>query len=708
MNQAAVGQATDQPFVFQPAVQAGEPSHAARGPQGAPTSHPTATSPPTESLVTEARREIAEIVREVAQAVHEDHTEGEFLALLADRTLRAMAAEGVIVWKRVEVPADSSESPHAAFDVVARLGNVTDVSTPLLTQPSHQSLLGVITDDQQPVVVPATPGASDPEVAANPASVPAAVVPIHSDPTATDWNYVLEAFLEPECGIATQRGYLRFVSQMADLAGEFLRVNNYRQLKRCQDFHQVVNEAIEHLHRVDGRKELEASIVDSIAELFGVDRVGLCYHEVSRSTLAAVSHVETIDLRSPAAEQIRNAAESLLDGQNTLHVEPTQSELTSTDGERMVVRAVVSPEMESTIRIVLLSDMESDCDIDRFRGELQRFARHAGLAIDRLTRSARTPGFRLFANRIPERTTSRLCVAGATLLLLLVVFFPLPMVVVAPATIRPAEVQNVSSPRNALVQQIHVEHGQRVGEGDKLLTLIDSDLEQQVVSLVGKRAVLEQQQAKWTSAIVTAESRYGENGEQPQSEQRLVAEEIRAIDEQLSLLRRVEESLVVRADRSGVVDAWRLEDRLARRPVRRGEHLLRVVAEGSPWLVDANVSQKRIEHVERALDHELVATVSLTSRPNDVEAASLVRIGPSVTNVTDGIPTTVVVLKMSHDALDAETTFRDWNVQSGAPAQVRFRCGTAPAIYLLFQDVIRSVRGTIGLYATGSVLGDHA
>ena len=76
----------------------------------------------------------------------------------------------------------------------------------------------------------------------------------------------------------------------------------------------------------------------------------------------------------------------------------------------------------------------------------------------------------------------------------------------------------------------------------------------------------------------------------------------------------------------------------------------------------------------------------------------------------DGEPSTVAVLKMEHDTFDVDTTFRDANVQSGAPAQVSFRCGTVPASYLLFRDLIRTVRSAFGLYVGGSHFekGDQA
>ena len=94
--------------------------------------------------------------------------------------------------------------------------------------------------------------------------------------TERDGGYLLEVFLEPECGVATQRGYLRFVAQMADLAGEFLRADQLRRLRRGRELAANVDQAVATLHKIEQRKKLEAAIVDLAADMFGFDRVGLC------------------------------------------------------------------------------------------------------------------------------------------------------------------------------------------------------------------------------------------------------------------------------------------------------------------------------------------------------------------------------------------------------------------------------------------------
>ncbi len=70
----------------------------------------------------------------------------------------------------------------------------------------------------------------------------------------------------------------------------------------------------------------------------------------------------------------------------------------------------------------------------------------------------------------------------------------------------------------------------------------------------------------------------------------------------------------------------------------------------------------------------------------------------------DALPSTAVLLRLSDEASRMIASKQATSHQSGAPARVMFHCGKTPAAYLLFQDVIRSVRGNLALYMFASEL----
>ena len=659
----------------------------------------------TDTLVRDTQREIAEIVREVATAVHSQRTKQQFLDFLADRLLRAMASEGVMIWCRLS---DASES----FQCVSRLGRITDETMPASSLRIHNNLISQIASEGQPVVVPGTPGCKDTDRAANPMELPAALVPIVCDPDAVTADYLLEAFLEPGCGIATQRGYLRFVAQMADLAGEFLRADRMRQLRHSLQLMQRVDDAIEHLHELENVGEVECAIVDLAVQLFGFDRVGLCLGD-PKPVLRAVSHVEQIDPKSSASEQLRAASKIELDVDRCRWFGTDETSPVDND---LLVRVCVGGHAESSMRLICMQVSDADPIEPGYRDEVIRFARHADLALHHTIRAQtfsipgwlgkihRSSGPRgLSGTRAASNTRGRwksLSFAAIGLAIVsMIALLPVPLMVHADAFIRPATSQSLIAPRNAVVDQIHVTHGQRVSRGQVLITLLDPALEKDITTYVGQRAVLIQEQSERTAAIVDAPTYRLEKLEEMQGRRKILAEEIRTIEAQLELLRRIKESLVLRARMDGIVDAWQIEQRFQSRPLQRGDFLIRVIADNSDWIADARVPQSRIEHIQKAQAEDTFETrVSLLSHPSHSFAAAVKQIGPAVTTEVQDVSFTAVLLRVDTRNSEQIGSQAYANHQSGAPARVLFRCGTAPAAYCLFQDLIRNIRGTLALH----------
>ncbi len=86
------------------------------------------------------------------------------------------------------------------------------------------------------------------------------------------------------------------------------------------------------LHKIHDRKKLEAAIVDGAAALFGFDRVGLCRLE-PKVTLSAVSHVNSIDAKSAAAQELCDAAMIDVDADGCAWLEESSRDPTSDDSE---------------------------------------------------------------------------------------------------------------------------------------------------------------------------------------------------------------------------------------------------------------------------------------------------------------------------------------------------------------------------------------
>jgi hypothetical protein len=297
----------DQPFFFSTSTMPGD----GNTPVG---SRPNTSSKPGsgDDLVQRARKEISEIIREVASLSRQPLDQSQFFAALLDRIICAIAAEGAVLWDC------HAEKPQ----VVTRVGRVTDSS--IARKPctgAHVRLLHEIVQHQSPVVVPSTPDATDPEIPANPTAFPAALVPIIdlAMPQAMQVNphesigprYLLEVFLEGEAGVATQRGYLRFVVQMADLASEFLRNDEIRRARSQASLHGTAMQSLTSMHSLQTSTAIAAQMVDDAAEMMNASRVTLAAIHSGRAKVLAISHVDRIDSRGAACKQLAQKIVSL-------------------------------------------------------------------------------------------------------------------------------------------------------------------------------------------------------------------------------------------------------------------------------------------------------------------------------------------------------------------------------------------------------------
>ena len=642
------------------------------------------------------------------------------------------------------------------------MGRVTDLSIPESGRVPHERMLAEIGGEGAAAVVPATPGATDPDQPANPTESSAAVVPIVLHDMDAPADYLLEVFLEPEGGVATQRGYLRFAAQMADLAGEFLRADRTRMLRAEATVLRDVDGAALRFHSLGDRGQIETALVDAASDVLGFARVGLCVTDRQRTRLVAVSHVETIRHDSDAAEQLRRAASARLDFDGVVWSEEESSAappvagsqaepdshsetdslaetgslagtglLAGTSSDRrngsaaevgegtLRVAAVTGPSADSAWRLVCLEHSESPVPEASCREGLIRLVRHAELAASRLAAWESIPGGRWLAGFVASSASGRRqqlaghrhrrrFVWGILLATLIgVAAVPIPRIVTAPATLRPTDVQVLCAHRDAVVAAVHVAHGDRVVTDQKLITLRDPDLDERIAALEGRRSVLEQQRARWTEAMLGGSDASGDVGrvrgagrpsdrlEELVGQQRLATEEIRSVDRQLEIMGRIRESLVLRADRAGQIDGWRLNDRLRGRPLRRGEPLLSVIAVGTEWIAEAEVAENRVARLEPNAE----ATITLSADPDRMWKASLERIGPAIVGSEDGTPANVVRLRVAppDEPIDGERSI-GLGSDDGIPVVARFDCGRAPIVSLLFQDTIRSARGWMHSY----------
>lgn len=700
----------DQPFLFKPPA-----SQAAAG--GAPRDS-------SRDLACETQREISDIVREIAAVSRSDISAESYFAKLTDGILRAMAAaEGVVIWTR---------GSELEFTPLARIGPRTDTSIEDDARQTHLCLLEEVYQAGAPVIVPPTPGANSPDVPANPTELPTALVPIDVGATTGNGNSstgtVIQVFLEDGESVIAQRGYLRFIAQMADLASEFLRSCRLRELTSDQLWTKRVDQWCDELSQMSSPISIAERIADLMVEGFGFDRAAYLRPSTNGRAsyrVVAVSHVDQLDPKSDAVKWlIEQARQHLAAGDNDPVWVQANSDALGDESDGPHTRAashlsvdavlpMASIAKRSVDALLLLRSGDSQGDV-HLRPHVERFTKASNVVMRNADMLA-SMSSRRFLGRSPvdsrpqssaRRWLSRCAIAVAVSL---IAFMPVSMNMSADATLRPSGVQRVCAPRHSIVQSVFVQHGDFVRAGDPLLELDDADLNEQLVALYGRRSVLMEKRGVWTETLVDPNRGVGRTHdpvgvrEDAQTQRQLTDVELRGINEEIELLEMTKASLRVVADRDGYVDSWSIQGDESQRPVRRGEPLLSVVSDRSGWYADASFTQSRVQHLGPTAEGELIsATICPVAHPDLRYQAVVDQVGPTVAAAQSSMPRTSVRFLMMTEGADSTGVGDVAVLREGAPVKVLVNCGRRPLGYVLFQDAIDWVRLNASLYGASS------
>lgn len=650
----------------------------------------TATEDP---LVRQTRREIALLVREVARLARQDIPSKPFFQKLIESTAQAMAAAGGVVYH---------VAPEGCVPLV-RTGTQTDLSLEANQVGCHAALLSEVLAGAQPVVVPPTPQATDPEIAANPTVLPVALVPLGpSDQEAA--THLLELFLEPDGGPASQRGYLRFAAQMADLAADYLKQQQLRTHRRSSERWQRLSADLPRLHRTFNITRIADLVVDIAAETFSVDRVSLCRITGRNVRLLAVSHVANIDRQTAAAQQIvawtkqqqpLSGPAWFADAAKGQGVDPSP-----TASEELGFQAITRCGQTDRYCLVVQHHAAVDWDDDA-RRDWRYLSEHAGTALAQADQVSRIPGALALLRLMPrpldrDWRSRRLVLAGVLALVLLgLAVIPVPVSVTSRCELTAANTQYLYAPSQGIVAEVYVDHGQQVSQGMPLVTIVDRTLEERLEVLAGQRAVLIERLAEVRMAITEQTLRKRDELTRLQAEQQVIEQQLTSLLRQQALLEQQVSRLTLRSDRDGVIDGWQLRRQLLDRPVVAGQVLFSVIQPEAGWQIEAFIPQNRLDLIPRpeaasAASSPVLAKLVLTAFSDQRFDARLEEIGPALTLLADEGPVARARFRVVADNLPP--------IQTNAPGKLAIDCGKQPLWCVATRDLRRTLQGWKGLY----------
>ncbi|MBV8265556.1 MAG: hypothetical protein JO252_04340, partial [Planctomycetaceae bacterium] len=238
-------------------------------------------------LLEQTKNQIRKLVAEIADLAESDIQPAEFNVEFLNRAVAAVAASGGAFWML-----DGRGSLKLQHQLEFRLTGLLDGRTK--TQP-HDALLACMIQASQPQIIP--PGAT---IEGFPNASNATPFALIIAPLMVDKQVVglIEILMDPTRRAAQQKSTLRFVGDLCDLAGNYLKNRQMRQMMSQQ---RLWNQLEGFTHQVHGSldlKETSYAVANDGKRLVGCDRLSVALKIGGRVMVEAVSGQEVVEQRA--------------------------------------------------------------------------------------------------------------------------------------------------------------------------------------------------------------------------------------------------------------------------------------------------------------------------------------------------------------------------------------------------------------------------
>jgi len=695
----------------------------------------TSSGQPDNDAVQRAKQEIQNLVQEVVELSKSEVEPTEFYAALMDKSVSALAAIGGVVWTQEE-----GAGLQLEYQVNLRETGLAQSET---AQRQHGRLLQQVIEKGEPALIPPHSGAGgsddgDPEAAANPTDYLLVIAPIMSD---RGVDGLVEIFQRSGARPTTQKGYLRFLKQICELAGEYVKTRRLRHFTHKQSLWEQLEAFTGLVHQALDSRETAYTIANEGRRLVGCDRVTVALRKGTKYQISAISGQDTFDKRSNVVRLLRNLVTAVAKTGEDLWFEGDTSDLAPQ--VEKVVNAYVDESHTKRLAVLPLREADNEEDkpgerkqkkkenilgaivieqlVDQQQpeGMLQRIEvvrRHSstsltnaqefeGLFLLPLWRLLGKTQVLMTARNLPKTILATVAIVGAIAAMCLV---PYDFTVVADGKLLPEVRQDVFASIDGKVLEVPVNTGDLVAKDQLLVSQESLELESQLIELRGQREeiVVEINNTGYQLQQLGGGSEdQREIVEREQLNGRLekLKKSLETLKQQKELLDIKQKDLLVLSPINGKVVTWDIQELLKGRKVAAGQRLMKIADTSSPWELEIFVPEAKMGHIVRR-QQELQA-----DNPDaqlEVEFVLATHTGEPITGMVKKIDTSAEVHGEDGNAVKMRVAFaqealRDLvedpttELKVGADVKAKILCGKEPIGYVWFSDLFEFVQSRI-------------
>ncbi len=672
------------------------------------------------ATIEKTKQQIRGLVQEIAQLSRSDIEPEQYYGEVMHRIVTALAAIGGAVWT---INAERQ----------LRLDYQINLSQHLLDSQSedarrHVRLLQQVITSGEPKLAPPLSGAGEPDAPGNPTNSLLVLAPMKTDDSVEG---VIEIFQRPDSQAGSQKGYLRFLVQMSDLVGDWLKSRKLRHFSDRQSMWAKIDHFSKDVHNSLDVRDTAYTIANEGRRLVGCDRVSVTVTRGGKQVVEAISGQDTMDNRSNVVAmlrnlasrvcatgeplwyngstqdlppQVENALEEYVDESHTkslavlplFKTDPLKqkkddelgaddtSQYQSDQGE--VIGSVIIEQIDATqSRDVVAPRVELVC---------QHSARALGNAIEHnslfLMPIWRTIGKSRWL--ITSRNLPKTLIVSSLILAVIVglVVVPRDFTLQARGALEPTVRRDVFFTASGEVDDETpiAKHGQVVTAGDLLVRLKNSQLEQEIT----QTSYTYMADRKRLNSLYVQLEKSDDPTLGPQVAE--LQEKIRGHQSTLAILQERKQKLDVRSPINGRITTWEVHDLLLDRPVTIGQKAMQVVDPTMEWELEVFMRDDRIGHLMQAQKDQgtenLRVTFVLKSHTNESFEGILEEIQETASLSEDhGNSYRLRVRFNKQDVLDRLNLLE---LNQGTEVIAKVYCGRRSAGYTFFHELIEWVQ----------------
>ncbi|MGD0654334.1 MAG: HlyD family efflux transporter periplasmic adaptor subunit [Thermoguttaceae bacterium] len=574
-------------------------------------------------LIEQTKQQIRSLVGEISQLTKSEISPEEFYGEFLNRVVSALAAVGGVVWTK-------NQDGQLALQYQINLQE-TRLREREEAQAQHSRLLYKVLSSGEGILAPPHSGAEDGQQAGNPTDFLLVFGLLKTD---LETMGVVEVFQRSDAAASAQKGYLRFLGQMCELAADFLKSHQLRHFSdrqvlwtQLEDFTRMVYASLD-------PRETAYTIANEGRRLIECDRLSVAIRRGKRCKIEAISGQDVFDKRSNVvrllgklatavtatgdavwytgethdlAPQVEKAVEEYVDEAHSKTVAilplkrpgpPEEEDPAKRNKPEPPVGALIVEQIEDS-RIPASMIQRVEVVSKHSSTALANAMEHQNLFLMPLWRILGKTRWVLQARTLPKTISISAAVLAVILFFCLC---PWDFNMESKGTLEPVVRRDVFvNTDNSVIDNLKVDHGEMVQADQLLVQLRSTKLENDTTIIQGevsstKKAIASRLRDLQDEGKLRPEERNRLKGEIAE-----LREKLDSLEKQLDLCKKNQEELSIKSPISGQVVTWDLRNRLPNgRPVQRGQVLMRVADPSGPWQLELHMPENRMGHVAEA------------------------------------------------------------------------------------------------------------